>query len=102
MKRALVILVMACDKPPGSAVLVETFCQNADGPNAKVDWITLVEFGVPSKNSVTLPSGLLPMLVITAGTIGTARLNTVPLAPGPPPDAVPYSEVPTSNRPPTG
>ena len=54
----------------------------------------LVELDVPRKKRVTLPFGFRTILVMTAGGAGSGMLNTVPAAPGPPLNVVPYSEFP--------
>src|SRR6516162_557168 len=83
------------------AVLVARLLQVTGGSRLAVAWITLVP-APPAKYSVTLPSGLRTMLVITAGGRGIGTLNTVPTPPGPPLNVVPYNALPSGNSPATG
>ena len=91
-----------CHNPAASAILVATFCHVAGGARLVVVRMIFVEFGPPRKKSVTLPSGLGTILVMTAGGGRVGRLNTVPTEPGPPLNVVPYKEFDRSNNPATG
>src|SRR5882724_7026340 len=64
--------------------------------------MTLVEFGAPRKKSVRLPFEFKTKFAMTAGGAASGRLNTVPAAPDPPLNVVPYNEFPSSNTGATG
>ena len=72
----------------GSAVLVEIPCHKPEVKSA-VDCTIFVEPGLPRKDRVALPSGLIMIPVMVAGRTGSAKLNTVPAALNPPAKVVP-------------
>ena len=68
--------------------MVEIFCHKPEVKSV-ADCTIFVEPGLPRKDNVALPSGLMTIPVMVAGRTGSARLNTVPAAPNPPAKVVP-------------